>query len=145
MIDDYRDDDMGVPQGVWIRVSDASGKRLAYSGDEDGWSSPWMSWSSVWTPNPLELSPATRFRHTFTAADLTSAIRVTEPIETERCRYQVRVGVASSDYRAWNFLISEWKEIDCHALQIQYCPIESGVMNCTGRPLPDALRDLSLD
>lgn len=132
VIDDYRDNDMGVPQGVWIRVSDASGVRLAYSGDDDGWYSPWMLWSSVWTPHPLELPPSARFEHNFTVADLTRGLRVSEPVVSEQCRYQVRVGVMSADYRDWRLRVSEWKEIDCSELSIAYCPIVSGVGDCTG-------------
>ncbi|WP_395647217.1 hypothetical protein [Terricaulis sp.] len=136
VIDDYTNDDMGVPQGVWIRVTDASGKTLAYSADDEGWYSPWMMWSEAWTPEPLELAPAARFEYRFTAADLTRGLLVSEPIAGERCRYQVRVGVAREDYRAWTFFISEWREIDCSELRIEYCPFQSGVLNCTGRPLP---------
>ena len=141
VIEEYRYDGMGVPVGVSIRVTDASGERLAYTGyDDDGWSSPWMNWSSTWNSQPLELAPATRFQHTFTAADLTSAIRVTEPIASEHCRYQVRIRVARPNRRAPTSLTSDWKEINCSALRIPYCPIEWGVMNCTGTPLPEIFR-----
>jgi hypothetical protein len=135
VIDNYREYFLGAPGGAWIRVTDAAGNSLTGRIESDGWYSPFHLRSSVWSPDPLVLGPATRSEHNFAAADLTTGLFVTEPIATELCRYQVRVGVASADYTRWNFLVSEWKEIDCSELRIEYCPLEGGVANCTGRPL----------
>jgi hypothetical protein len=137
VIDDYREDFLGAPSGAWIRVIDAAGKSLTGRIESDGWYSPWHLRSSMWTPNPLVLEPATRSEHIFSATDLTTGLFVTEPIASELCRYQVRVGVASADYRRWAFRVSEWKEINCSDLRIEYCPLEQGIANCTGRPLND--------
>lgn len=145
IIDDYTETDMGVPVGVWIRVTEATGERLAYSNDNDGWHSPWIMWSSAWTRQPLELAPSARLRHTFTATDLAVGIRVTWPIASARCRYQLRVAVSDPDLRVRTVQVSDWRDIECAALQIPYCPLERGVggnlfQNCSGGLLPQALR-----
>lgn len=156
LVDDFTATNVGVPIGVWIRVTGASGERIRYSYDDvNGWYSPWYAWSSVWTPEPLELAPGARLQHTFTVEGLSRGLRVSEPIVSERCRYQVRVGVSRIGRRLTHpgisnappstIVTSDWHEIACSALRIAYCPYERGfggalIQNCSGRPLPEALR-----
>lgn len=137
VIEEYRDDGMnGVPHGMVMRVRDSSGRRLAYHGADRGeWYTPWLNSSAGYRAEYVRMAPGERFQSTFSAADMALMLRIRRQIETERCRYQIRVRISYPDSRLVTAYTGAWREIDCDALPIAYCPLdEEGVFVCAGEP-----------